>query len=125
MPKIKKEVKDWFDYPDDPFNGRALIRLPKPGEIESIKEKSRELVVKEFRQAETLSIRATGVKEAIAVAAFLDWENFIDVDGEQMKCTKAHVLLMCKEAGFLEWMDDCLKELEERAHKEAKAELKN
>jgi hypothetical protein len=126
MPKIKKEIKDWFPYPDDPYNGRVLVRLPKPGEQEAIKERSRELIVRTFRQTnEEMALRSTGSKEALAISSVSDWENFFDESDEPMKCTQANVKLMCKEAGFVDFIDECIAELEKRAAKKTEEEIKN
>ena len=121
MPKITKEISDWFDFPDDPYHGRVLVRLPKPGEIESIRERAREM---KFKSDETV-LRFSGMREAIAIIAVKDWEQFFDAEDQPLKCTPANVAVMCLEKGFLDFVDVCIADLEKRAEDRSKAALGN
>jgi hypothetical protein len=127
MPKIKSEISMWFPYPDDPYGGKVHVRLPKPGEAQAIREKAREMkvqYVKEFRQSETI-IRMNGAREGIVLAAVKDWENFLDESDKPLKCTAENVRIMCLEDGFLDFIDECLAELEKVDKEKSEAASKN
>jgi len=127
VPIIQKETQAWFDYPDDEFGGKALIRLPKGGELKSIREKTSEVAtyaVKAFRETETV-FRQRGHREAVAVAVVKDWQNFFDMEHKPLECNRANILMMCQETGFHEFIDECLAQLEKQAEEKAKAEVKN
>jgi hypothetical protein len=127
MPRIAREISAWFEMPDDPFGGRVHVRLLKRAEVEAIMEKAREIKavhVKEFRQTET-SIRIHGAKTEITIAAVKDWENFFNEKDEALKCTPPNVRIMCLEDGFMDFVDRCLKALEDQEAKKREAELKN
>jgi hypothetical protein len=121
VPRIQKETEGWFDYPNDPDGGRALIRLLKNGKQDLIKSKSREVVWNEFGEA---GFR-TDARLEIIIESVVQWENFIGADGESLKCTRANISLMCAEDGFMRWVDECVAELEKRKAEQAKAEIKN
>ena len=121
MPRIQKETEAWFDCPDDPDKGRALIRLLKDGKQDLIKSKSREMVLNEFGE----SGFRTDARLEIILESVIDWKNFIDADGHELRCTRANISLMCAEDGFMRWVDECIAELEKRKAEQAKAEIKN
>ena len=121
MPKISREFSDWFEIPNDTYNGRVKIRLPKSGEQEQIKERCRELSL----AGGVPAVRLIGSRVALATAAIMDWENFFDADDNPLKCTPANVQIMCNEDGFLEFVDECMAELESRKEELEKAALKN
>lgn len=127
MPKITSEISTWFDYPDDPWGGRVHIRHLKEGELSSIRQRTSEIrteYVQEFRQKE-VSVRQTGLREAICIAAIKEWENFFDENDQQMKCTPGNIRIMCTEAGFFEFIDNCLDILEKEAAEKKETETKN
>ena len=121
MPKITKEISDWFAYPDDPYNGRVLVRLPKAGEVDAIREKAREMRVK----SDETVLRFSGMREAVAMIAVKDWEQFFDADDQLLKCTPANIAIMCLEKGFLDFVDECIADLEKRAEERSKAAMGN
>lgn len=127
MPKITKELSTWFDYPDDPYNGKVHVRLVKEGELSSIRERTSEVktqFVKEFRQKETV-FRLNGTKEAIAIAAIIGWENFYNEKDEKLECTEGNIRIMCMESGFLDFIDECLSILNDESTKTKEEEAKN
>jgi len=127
MPKVKKELAMWFPYPDDPYEGKVHVRHLKAGEIAAIMERTRELkttYVKEFRQSET-AMRIVGAKVETSIAAIKGWENFIDEHDKPMECTPANIKIMCLEDDFLDFIDQCLKTLDDMAAEQDKAEQKN
>ncbi|HBA86025.1 MAG TPA: hypothetical protein DCZ95_18220 [Verrucomicrobia bacterium] len=121
MPRIQKETEAWFDYPNDPDGGRALIRLLKDGKQDLIKSKCREMVMTETGEP---GFR-TDARLEIIIESVVDWKNFIGADGQQLKCTRANISLMCAEDGFMKWVDECIAELEKRKAEQVKAEVKN
>lgn len=122
MPKIKSDLKQWFDIPDDEYKGKILIRLPKGGEVEAIKERTREMIM---GQDGDMIVRQRGTRESIIIAAVSDWSNFIDSEGEQLKCTAANIRVMCREDWFMEFVDGCLGDLEVIAKRNRESEQKN
>ena len=121
MPKVKPEISDWFNCPDDPYNGRVEVRLPKPGEVDSIRERTREMAIGQ----DSPVMRMSGTRASVIVAAIKKWENFFDAEDQPMRCTDANIKIMCNEAGFMDFIDECLAELEARAKAKADAEVKN
>lgn len=127
MPRITSEISMWFDYPDDPYGGRVHVRHLKEGELMNIRERTREMAttyVQEFRQKD-VTVRQNGTSEAIAIAAVMDWENFIDEKDEPMKCIPGNIKKMCMEAGFFRFIEDCLDKLEKEASQRQEVEVKN
>lgn len=122
MPKISKDISAWFDYPDDPLNGKVNVRLPKSGEVQSAVEKTMEIKYvwdEETQKAEPV-IGRSGTKASIVQLAVLDWKNFFDANDKPMKCTPANIKAMCCEDGFAMFIDECVSKLEkEHLKKEA------
>jgi hypothetical protein len=122
MPKVKPEISDWFDCPDDPYKGRVQVRLVPSGESDLIKERTREMVFTHGQPA----IRMPDSKLEHTIAAVKQWENFFDADDKPLKCTPANVKLICENVdGFIDFIDECLVELEKRAQAKMEAEVKN
>jgi hypothetical protein len=121
MPKLKTDIKDWFDYPDDKYGGKVLVRMPWDGEIDAIRERNTEYLVGSSENV----FRMNKTNEEIFWAAVEGWENFLDENDEEMKCTKPNVLLMCKYSKFRTFIDQCIKELRRRYAEQLKAERKN
>ena len=119
MPKIKPDIDQWFDYPDDPYNGRVLVRLPRGGEVQRIVEQTTEYI------AGPRVFRMNGTNEQIIKAAIKDWEHFYDGEDQVLKCTPANVEVMCRDAAFLKFVDTCMAELRQRKAEQDKADLKN
>lgn len=117
MPKIVKEISAWFDYPDDPLNGRVHIKYIKPGRRAAITERTSEIVtnyVREFRQSES-SFRLNGTGEALAVEQVIAWENFFDENDKPMEANAVNIKKMCLESGFITFLNECQKILAEQA----------
>ena len=122
MPKVKPEVSDWFDYPDDPYKGRVQVRLVPDGESTLIKNRNRVMIFAQDKPA-------IGMGEAeieIIIASVKNWENFFGLEDESLKCTPANVKRMCESVdGFIDFINECLIDLEARAKAKSEAEVKN
>lgn len=135
MPRITPEEEMWFDYPDDPLGGRALIRHLKDGEFQDIIDSAMRTRVtfKADDSKETDIFEDTAYRrEALAVAVVKDWENFFSdqvdkdhPDGLLLECNKANKKAYSREDGFMRWIYDCRKKLAKIVSDKQEAARKN
>ena len=128
MPRITAEKKVWFDLPDDPDNGRVELRYLKDGDVqevlnsvnvtETVFNKEAKSTLTRLRQIESPAI-------AQAAAAIVDWENHLDENGQQLKCTPENVRRFLQEDGYLMAINRLNNQLAEMVRAELRAAEKN
>lgn len=130
--RIRKQVERWFDIPDDPDEGQILVKHLSPGEISDIMDEvfTQTIVYKTDGDQEpqpefTQETDRRKDREKTLTAAVLDWKNFYDENGKDLKCTPDNVIRASREIeGFDALVTDFRKRLADDILKESAAEEK-
>ncbi|MCP3927249.1 MAG: hypothetical protein GY714_32220 [Desulfobacterales bacterium] len=134
MPVLKKYDSYWFDYPDDPIGGAIEVLYLNEGKKAELKEKTTPTQAK-LRRKEievNMDMNAVRTREETAVAYIKDWKNFFDgkkvkghPNGKEMKCSSPNKRKFSKEDGFMNFLTDCILEVEAKVKKDKEKEEKN
>lgn len=128
MPKIEAELAVWFDVPDDPLNGRVLVRHIPDGEVGEISALATDL---QMHFVDGKVERHSGYKLLVdqnetICRSVKDWQNFFDESGqEQLPCTDANKLLYGRQNWFRPFVAECRKKLREQYEAQQEKKRKN
>lgn len=126
MPQLTKELKMWFDVPDDPLKGRIEIKHLKEGEIQEVYNKATEAeTVFNGDEGVTKIKQQTSPRIELAILAVTNWENHLDESKKPLKCTPDNIRLFAIEDGFLAFVEKCRKDIAGVAKKKRRAKEKN
>lgn len=101
--RIRKQVDaKWFDFDDDPDEGRVKIQHLKPVEEQDSWTEAFAYAMGKYSDADqTAPSFLTFVNrksiEINVVKSVVEWENFFDKSGEPLECNKENVLLTMQE----------------------------
>lgn len=105
MPRLSKKKSVWFDMPNDPDKGRVQITHMSNTTRAAIRKEvvtTRQVinpVSKKFEQ-ETLVDEVLD-RQLTINAVVTDWENFLDQDGESMKCNRKNKFIWACDDKFM------------------------
>ena len=141
MPKITKLIERWFDVPGDPCKGRVKIKHLSPGELAEINDKSfkKEMSYKAGRGKKDKDgkkiapdVNVDVIEDAVyfreepTKKAVVEWENHLDEDDKQLKCTRGNIERFIRnDESFLPFINDCRVILAKDIAKEKKDQAKN
>jgi hypothetical protein len=131
--RIAKVVERWFEVDGDEDGARIKIRNLTPGEKADIydkvfvqqisykKEKDGKLTPEFNQETDKLLDRELTIKKSI-----VDWENFFDQDGKELKCTPANMIKALNEIeGFNVLISELREKLSKEIEKEKEGQRKN
>lgn len=131
--RITKPKERWFHVPDDPDEGKVLIRHLTPGERQDIFDRTMPQKVEyesdgQGSQVPVFSLdpdRATE-RDLTLKACVIGWEGFYDEDGAVMECTPDNIVKARREIeGFFEFITECRTVLDESILLEHEVQEKN
>lgn len=131
--KITKVTERWFPCPDDPDNGKILIKSLSPGERQDIFDKTMPQKVEYEADDDGNLIPSFSMDSDRALerdltlkACVVDWESFYDEDGEPLECTPKNIIRARREIeGFFEFVSGCRAKLDSDIAKELEDQEKN
>lgn len=131
--RIKKTIERWFDVPDDSDGGRLRIRELLPGEVTDIFDKVfvQKINYKkgeggEFEPAFSQNTNKSLDRKLTLTKTIVNWENFFDSDGKEMKCTPDNIMRASREIkGFNELVTELREKLAKEIEKEKEDQQKN
>ena len=122
--RIRKPVEQWFEIPDDPDNGKILLKILSPGESARIMDRAFDINV--TGNGNKTSYDRQIDREMTVKNCILDWKNFFDVDGNELQCTDENKIRAINEIdGFLSFFTECRTDLEKNAIQWVKDHEKN
>jgi len=137
--RIVKPIERWFPCPDDPDNGKILIRQLSPGERQEIfddtmptKTEYEEVVGDDGKPTGDLipkfsmeQDRAQD-RELTLKMCVVDWENFFEENGDPLECTHENIIRASKEIiGFSEFVIKCRTQLDKDVSADKEEQEKN
>ncbi|MDH4319952.1 MAG: hypothetical protein OEV73_00485 [Desulfobulbaceae bacterium] len=129
MPKIIKPREMWFEWPEDPFGGRILVRHLKAGDTAGIHSQCMSAVNSYDAELNTVEVTQrhdlAKERQLTCQAAVVDWENFMGEDGKPMKCDKAGKQAFAMEDGFFSQLQAFRGQLSDLVDKEEEEAIKN
>jgi len=131
--RIVKTDARWFDIPNDPDGGRLKIKSLSPGETSDIFDKvfTQEVSYKKGKKGKMEPSFSQNTDKALdremtLKAAVVDWQNFFDHGGAELKFTPDNVIRASREIeGFNELVTDLREQLVKDIAKEKDEQLKN
>lgn len=129
MPKLIPDFKMWFDVPDDPFKGRVRIRHLQDGEVSDVTSKAYDVQLSYAGEGlpPKREVRHDLSKDAnLTLCEAVDaWENFFDLDGNDMECTAENIMEYAKQGWFRPFISDCREKVEVEFAKQQETATKN
>ena len=132
MARLSAKKVQWFEIPGDEDGAKLKIQYLTPGELQKISgdtsrwvgKKKEEDFESELEYAPLEQIRKT------RLAAIVDWEGFIDEEGNVMKFSEANKarfldfdpILGTDKKNFSEWIDEFRKEIDKQVAPEEELE---
>jgi len=126
MPRQRKKLKMWFDYPDDPDNGKLEICNLDSQDIAAITAAA--VQHRTVYDTETRTTRPEQIfhplldRQETAVRCITDWQDFYDEDGKPMPCTAANKRQWACDATFMTFVNKSRQIVDEK-FAEAQADL--
>lgn len=123
MPNIAREIRVWFDLPNDPVGGRVELRHIKDGEAQQILSKITvtQTSLRDGRQ-EVIARQTDNPNMALAAAAIVGWEHHYDEQGQPLACTRENIERFLREDDYLRIITGLISDLTretKRRHEDA------
>ncbi len=125
--KIRKALQVWFDCPNDTDHGKILVRYLKDGDKQELYQEAAKIHVTyiDGKPQTTISTDQIKDRELTVCRSVVDWQNFFDDQGKPMPCTDENKKRFSREDGFMAFLAECRRKLEEQVEAEKRAEEKN
>jgi len=131
--RIIKIDARWFDVPNDTDGARLKIKHLSPGETSDIFDKvfKQEISYKKGADGKMEPAFSQNTDKALdrkmtLNATVVDWENFFDQEGNDLKCTPKNVLRASREIqGFNELVTELREQLAIDIEEEKEEQRKN